>query len=567
MNDMTQAEALKIMQTGVNVYLSGSAGSGKTYLLNQYIKWLRDHNISVAVTASTGIAATHMGGMTIHGFSGVGIRDTLSDYDLDALTQKPYLAKRFADTQVLIIDEVSMLHARTLDMVERVARAFKRNELAFGGMQVILSGDFFQLPPISKSWNQEDNDNQDADEVKKDFVFYSDAWARMKPAVCYLTEQHRQEDDVYTKILNNIREGNVYEENFGIIEERLHAELPTHVMPTRLYTHNADVDTINLVELQKISSTEKKFDMYSKGRTNLIEILKKSCLASFELRLKVGAKVMFVKNNTEKGYVNGTQGTVVDFAVSGDPIVETLDGRRIEVGQESWKIDEEGKIKAEIIQYPLRLAWAITIHKSQGMSLDYAEIDLSKTFTYGMGYVALSRVRKLEGLRLVGFNAESLSMDPRILAFDESLQIESDENAEMFGKLSDAEHKKLVNAFIERNGGTIVASAKGFGGPKKKVSTLEITRKLIEEKKSIEEIMDERGLVLSTIINHIEQIATDFPEIDLEYLRPAEANIELVAKYVPKSEGKLAYIKSQLKRAGNDMSFEDIRLARVFVPK
>ncbi len=561
---MTQAEALKIMQTGVNVYLSGSAGSGKTYLLNQYIKWLRDHNITVAVTASTGIAATHMGGMTIHGFSGVGIRESLSDYDLDTLTQKPYLAKRFDETKVLIIDEVSMLHAKTLDMVERVARAFKRNDLAFGGMQVILSGDFFQLPPISKSFNPQSDDNQDVDEVKKDFVFYSDAWARMKPAVCYLSEQHRQEDDTYTSILNNIREGNVYDENFGILEERLGAELPTHVLPTKLYTHNADVDTINFVELQKISGAEKKFDMYSKGRANLVEILKKSCLASPELRLKVGAKVMFVKNNSEKGYVNGTQGEVIGFADNGDPIVETLDGRKIEVSHESWRIDEEGKVKAEITQYPLRLAWAITIHKSQGMSLDYAEIDLSKTFTYGMGYVALSRLRKLDGLRLVGFNAEALSMDPRILDFDESLQIESDENAEMFGKLSDEEHKKLVNAFIERSGGTI---EKVILPKKEKLSTLEITRRLIEQKKSIEEIMEERGLVFSTIVNHLEQIAEEFPETDIEYLRPGEKMIKLIGKHVPKSDGRLSYIKSMLKREGNDMSFEDIRLARVFVDK
>lgn len=566
---MTQAEALKIMQTGVNVYLSGSAGSGKTYLLNQYIKWLREHNINVAVTASTGIAATHMGGTTIHAFSGVGIRDSLSDYELDALTQKSYLAKRFDETKVLIIDEVSMLHARTLDMVERVARAFKRNDLAFGGMQVILSGDFFQLPPvcagrpISKNLNM-GGDNQDIDEVKKDFVFYSDAWARMKPAVCYLNEQHRQEDDIYTRILNNIREGNIDEENFSLIEERLGIEFPKTVLPTKLYTHNADVDTINLVELGKISGAEKKFEMYSKGRSNLVEILKKSCLASSELRLKIGAKVMFVKNNPEKGYVNGTQGEVIGFSNAGDPIVETSFGRRIEVLHESWRIDEEGKVKAEITQYPLRLAWAITIHKSQGMSLDFAEIDLSRTFTYGMGYVALSRLRKLEGLRLVGLNAEALQMDPRILEFDESLQIESDENAEMFGKLSEEEHKKLVSAFIERNGGTLekVVLQKPV-----KLSTLEITRRLIEEGKSIEQIAEDRGLVVGTIIHHVEQIAEEFKDVDLENLKPDAQIIAQVAKHVPKSDGKLTYIKSHLKREGNDMSFEDIRLARVFVPK
>jgi hypothetical protein len=227
-------------------------------------------------------------------------------------------------------------------------------------------------------------------------------------------------------------------------------------------------------------------------------------------------------------------------------------------------IDEEGKVKAEITQYPIRLAWAITIHKSQGMSLDYAEIDLSKTFTYGMGYVALSRLRTLDGLRLVGFAAESLNMDPRVLELDEHLQIESDENIEMFGKLSSAEHQKLVNDFIMRTGGTL---EKVVLPKKEKVSTLEITKRLIEQKKSIEEIMDERGLVFSTIVHHIEQLAELGGEVDLKYLRPEDKIVELVAKHVPKSDGKLSYIKSKLAREGNDMSFEDIRLARVFAPK
>jgi ATP-dependent exoDNAse (exonuclease V) alpha subunit len=559
---MTQDQALTIMKTGVNVYLSGSAGSGKTYLLNKYIKWLHEHNISVAVTASTGIAATHMGGMTIHGFSGVGIKDSLTDYEIDALTQKSYLAKRFNDTQVLIIDEVSMLHAKTLDMVERVARAFKRNELPFGGMQVILSGDFFQLPPISKRNNFNSDDNQDVEEIKKDFVFYSNAWQAMKPAVCYLTEQHRQEDDLYTNILNNIREGNVFEENFSHIESRLNAELPKDVLPTKLYTHNVDVDTINLLELKKIAGGERKFDMYTRGRENLVESLKKSCLASSELRLKVGAKVMFVKNNNEAGYVNGTQGTVIDFAVNDNPVVMTTDGREIEVSHESWMIDEEGKIKAEISQYPIRLAWAITIHKSQGMSLDYAEIDLSKTFTYGMGYVALSRLRTLAGLRLVGFNAESLNMDPRVLELDEHLQIESDENIELFGRLSEEEYKKMTNSFIARVGGTIES---GYKPKPEKIPTATVTQKFLEEKKSIAEIAETRNLTMGTIIGHIEQLKQKNPELDIEYLRPADSIIKLISKHIPKSDGKLSYLKTMLKKDGLDLSFEDIRLARAFV--
>lgn len=560
---MTQAEALNIMKSGVNVYLSGSAGSGKTYLLNKYIEWLKEHNIAVAITASTGIAATHMGGMTIHGFSGIGIKNSLTDYEIDELTQKSYLAKRFNETQVLIIDEVSMLHANTLDLVEKVARAFKRSELPFGGMQVILSGDFFQLPPISKK-SFDTDDNQDVEENKKDFVFYSEAWQKMKPAVCYLKEQHRQEDELYTDILNNIREGNVCEENFVHIESRLNHNLPDSVLPTKLYTHNVDVDTINLLELKKIAGPEKRFDMYTKGRENLVQSLKKSCLATDELRLKVGAKVMFVKNNNELGYVNGTQGTVIDFAINDSPIVETVNGQQIEVPHESWAISEEGKVKAEISQYPIRLAWAITIHKSQGMSLDYAEIDLSKTFTYGMGYVALSRLKTLDGVRLVGFNPESLNMDPRVLELDEYLQIQSEENVELFGKLSETEHKKLVDSFIARTGGTLVVGKKA---KEEKLTTTEVTKKLLEEKKTIKEIAELRSLTIGTIIGHVEQIKQKDLKFDVEYLRPKEDIIKAVSKHLAKSDGKLSYLKTMLKKDGQDISFDDIRLARIFVHK
>ncbi|NVN97414.1 AAA family ATPase, partial [Candidatus Nomurabacteria bacterium] len=148
---MTQEQALKIMKTGVNIYLTGSAGSGKTYLLNQYIKYLEDHDIAVAVTASTGIAATHMNGMTIHGWSGIGVKSFMGEYELEQLEEKKYLWKRFDKARVLIIDEVSMLHGFQLDMIEKVCKRFKRSSKPFGGLQVILSGDFFQLPPVEKS--------------------------------------------------------------------------------------------------------------------------------------------------------------------------------------------------------------------------------------------------------------------------------------------------------------------------------------------------------------------------------------------------------------------------------
>jgi ATP-dependent exoDNAse (exonuclease V) alpha subunit len=154
---MKQKEALKIMKMGKNVFLTGPAGTGKTHILNKYIKFLRNHGVEVAVTASTGIAATHLKGVTIHSWSGIGIKDNLTDYDLELLEQKEYLWKRYEKTQVLVIDEISMLSASTLNCIDRVCKLFKRSELPFGGIQVIFSGDFFQLPPIEKKKLYEEN--------------------------------------------------------------------------------------------------------------------------------------------------------------------------------------------------------------------------------------------------------------------------------------------------------------------------------------------------------------------------------------------------------------------------
>jgi hypothetical protein len=571
---MTQAKALAIMKTGVNIYLTGSAGSGKTHTLNQYINYLKDHGVEVAITASTGIAATHMNGITIHGFSGIGIRDNLTEYDLDELTQKPYLVKRFHKTKVLIIDEVSMLHARTLDAVDLVCKKFKRNNLPFGGMQVILSGDFFQLPPITRSQPasvQVDmfDQTEGSEQIPKDLIVYSRAWKDMRPAICYLTEQHRQDDVVFTNILNKIRENKIEAEHLEIIKGRINAVLDGEIPPTKLYTHNVDVDTINQRELQKLSEMEYNYEMQTKGRDVIVEILKKSCLAHEKLSLKKGAQVMFIKNNFELGYVNGTRGIVESFRIDRTPVVRLMNGKRIEVKEESWMIEEDGKPKASLVQLPLRLAWAITIHKSQGMSLDSAEIDLSKTFTYGMGYVALSRVRTLNGIRLVGLSENSLSVDPNVLELDEKLQVESEENEEMFGKLSSAEQEKMERDFILRSEGFIKAGvAKKL---KEKSSTIEITKSLLMKKMTFSEIAKERGLGLSTILDHVEKLIARGDELPLGHTYPDKNNIKLVQSCIDSlnadEKGKLAPIKSMLDKKKKNLTFDQIRVARIFCKK
>src|SRR3989344_1623035 len=192
---MTQGETLNILKSGRNIYLTGAAGSGKTHVLNEYINYLRDRCVSVGVTASTGIAATHLGGVTIHSWSGIGIKDNISNQDIDYLAKKDYLRKRFNKTRVLVIDEVSMLHSRMLDDVDRVCRTMKGNENPFGGMQVVLSGDFFQLPPIVRNGSS------------VEFVNSSRVWKEMDIRVCYLEDQYRQEDNALREILNEMRGG------------------------------------------------------------------------------------------------------------------------------------------------------------------------------------------------------------------------------------------------------------------------------------------------------------------------------------------------------------------------
>lgn len=414
---MTQAQALQLLKMGRNIFITGPAGSGKTHLLKEYILYLRNHHIPVAITASTGIAATHIGGMTIHSWSGIGIKDYLSVEDIYAIADKAYVRKKIEEAKVLIIDEISMLHHYRLDMIDRVLKHIKKSSEPFGGMQIVLCGDFFQLPPVTRMGDQEAL-----------FAFESQSWKDAKIFICYLEGNWRQGDDHLALILNEIRSGEVGEGARNLLKDRHNTIISsieeTGIEPTRLYTHNIDVDSINEKALNKVQAPEAIYEMSSKGRKPIVEALKKSCLAPEKLRLRKGARVMCVKNNMEQGYVNGTLGVVVSCGFGIDPVIRTAgttdypEGRLITVERAVWVIDDEGRSLAEIHQYPLRLAWAITVHKSQGMSLDAVEVDLSRCFEPGMGYVALSRARSLAGLSILGINEKAFSIHPEVYEFD-----------------------------------------------------------------------------------------------------------------------------------------------------
>jgi ATP-dependent DNA helicase PIF1 len=553
---MLQSEALDILKMGKNVFLTGPAGSGKTHVLNSYINYLKEHAVDVAVTASTGIAATHLGGQTIHSWSGLGIRSSLTDYDIEDLMQRQYLYKRFERTKVLIIDEVSMLHHVRLDMIEWICRQMKRNEKPFGGMQIILCGDFFQLPPVTRG-----------EILESEYAFKAEVWQYAKFTVCYLSEQHRQKDKTYLSILNEIRDNKVTKKTIELLKTRFNKDPESGGEYTRLYTHNIDVDVVNNRYLSLIKSDGKTYHMVHKGSSSLTESLKKSCLSPEELTLKVGARVMFTKNQVEGGYVNGTLGKVKEFNSYGSPIIETNSGMIFEVTPQSWKIEEEGKIKAEISQLPLRLAWAITVHKSQGMSLDAMELDLSKSFVKGMGYVALSRVRSLSGMKLLGFNDVALLVDPEILEKDQEFKEKSDEARDILNELSQDNLHIAQKEWLKKIEPEEKVKIKKKEKELKK-STHDITLDMLLNEIPLQHIAEARGVKPETIVSHIEDLQAEKRCPDVTYLKRELKRNELddiLSAFKKTRTTTLSPVYNLLQKQKKKPSYFKIRLARLFL--
>ncbi|MFC2995605.1 AAA family ATPase [Acinetobacter sichuanensis] len=570
---MKQETALKLMKTGENVFLTGSAGAGKTYTLNQYINYLKVRKVPVAITASTGIAATHMNGMTIHTWAGIGIKDILSDDDLKRMKERKYLKEHLENAQVLIIDEISMLHAKQLNLVNQVLKYFKESDEAFGGIQVIAAGDFFQLPPVGK------NDEKNRDK----FCFMSNAWVEAKFRVCYLTEQHRQDDSALNDILNAIRAQSIQAQHIQALQATKNQDIGDTY--TRLYTHNMDVDSLNFKHLNEISGKEHQFVAVTDGNEKLIETLKSSVRAPDELTLKKHAKVMFVKNNFDMGYINGSLGEVIGFEEDDElgilPKVKLNDGTTLLVEPETWSVDNDaGKTIASLQQVPLRLAWAITIHKSQGMTLEAAEINLTHTFEKGQGYVALSRLKSIDGLRLLGFNEQALELDSLAIKADRRFQELSTEAEQNFAETDlTVQH----NAFIRHCGGTLNATeiqrnekklAKNNGKTSYATATLDETRELFENGYDIQDIAQERGLTPATIINHLAKLHRE-QGLDISVASPDENVLEQVRKIYKKlqkrqdpshfSEDGNIKLRPIVELSSPRMGYDQVRLALLFI--
>lgn len=566
---MFQEKALAILKAGKNVFLTGSAGTGKTYTLNQYITWLKNHKVPVAVTASTGIAATHMNGTTIHSWSGIGIKNHLSHDNLKSLATKQYLTKNLRNTHILIIDEISMLHRNQLDMIDQVLKYIRNSAKPFGGIQVVFAGDFFQLPPVSR----------EPEPSRDKFAFMSGAWVQAAPTVCYLTEQFRQTKNELNTILNQIRSNDVDESAVQLLQETRFNE--HSIEPTKLYSHNADVDSMNEQELKALEAEEEVFFAKKKGNDKMLAGFVKSLIVQEKFVVKKGAKVMFLKNDHERGIMNGTLGVVVDFQKDSDengpfPLVQLMDKRKVLATPETWSINnEKGTPLVSFEQVPLRLAWAITVHKSQGMTLEAAEVDLSKAFEPGQGYVALSRLKELEGLRLLGINRTAIEVDPLAFKADQRFQElsgEIDQNPE------DNFKAEWENHILASGGTTDKKELKKHRSQKEakanKQNTFEVTKEMIIQGKTLKAIAEERGMALSTIQGHIIKIAEKWPNTDMSAYRPEDALMTRIAeaykkhdtgeeaKYSEDGRLKSVYIFNELKQK---VDYGTIKLAYAFL--
>lgn len=428
---MRQTDALRILNAGANVFLTGAPGAGKTYVLNQFVKQARQRGASVAVTASTGIAATHLNGQTIHSWSGVGVAQVMTDTLLKQI--KTRRGKRIRATDILVIDEISMMHAWLFDMVDQACRAVRRSPEPFGGLQVVMSGDLFQLPPVSNTRRDRElvapppelvamrERYAKAGRNPNGFVTESLVWPELNPVVCYLTEQHRQDTGQLLDVLTDIRQGTVTDTDRQALDTRIGVEPAGDDVAISLYPNNRQADALNDSKLVQINEPEHRFEAESSGQVSLIKRLKSTMLAPEKLSLKVGAAVMALRNDTNQQYVNGSLGTVVDFVSTTEgeyPMVDFENGHTVIMQPAAWEMMDGETVLASVKQVPLRCAWAITIHKSQGMTLDRARMDLRRTFAPGMGYVALSRVESMDGLYLDGINERAFLVSPEAVRLD-----------------------------------------------------------------------------------------------------------------------------------------------------
>jgi len=443
-----QKEIFNLFKTGQNIFISGPAGVGKSFLLQMMKTWGIENNVNIGVTALTGAAAFLIGGKTVHSYCGIGLGEEKEDVLLYKVKKNYIIKRRWKNVNCLIIDEISMMTPELFEKLDYIAKSIRQCDAPFGGIQIILSGDFYQLPPINKGLNQYKEDS-------KLFCFESPLWNKLVSNIIELEDIIRQKDPIFQQCLNEIREGKCSDETKKILKKRLEIKPDTlnGIEPTRLFTRKSDVDVLNNKKLVELDNEIKIFNAFSKiskiyqeseqtksslkDIDKVISIMDRDAPYNIELKLCIGAQVMLLTNKDfNLGLVNGSRGVVIRFSNSGYPIVKFLSGLEVEIDTHSWEFDNREKNLLIIRkQIPLKLAWAYTIHKSQGSSLDYVIVDIGKSiFECGQSYVALSRVRSLEGLFLVDFAPKKIMAHPRVVNFYKNMKDKNKQKVEELAK-------------------------------------------------------------------------------------------------------------------------------------
>lgn len=428
-----QRRALQLVRRGENIFLTGPAGTGKSLTVSEIIKEAESIGEVVAVTATTGLAASHLSHVsssvrTLHSWAGIGLGKYPPSTHAKFINRNPTARERIVNTDILVVDEVSMLHPDFLSKVnDTVKLVRKRNphtshiaDKPFGGIQLVFTGDFGQLPPVQK------------DRKPPSYLFQDPIWTELIDKTVVLTQVYRQKDKAFVDLLTRIREGRITNEDVELIRSTTNNELGDgSIAPTVLFCRNVDVDRMNYKELAKLEGEHHKFvckDWYADERA--MKEFKSTFNMPEVLPLKVGAQVMLLKNlSPEDGLVNGSRGIVTSISLA-DAEQDTVDQVQVKflngmthnferVTQEST--DENGVAVATRTQFPLRLAWCMTIHKSQGMTIDLLEIDLRGTFEVAQAYVAISRGVGLDRMRVRNFTKDCVIASPSVIQFQKEL--------------------------------------------------------------------------------------------------------------------------------------------------
>ena len=407
-----QELAYKYMSDGNNIFLTGKSGSGKSEVIKSFVDKHKHFKI-IAVTSTTGTSALLIGGTTLHSYLGIGLGTGSVDFLVRKIKAKKWIRDRWIDLDILIIDEISMLSPVLFDKLEKLARVIRDNTMPFGGIQLVLTGDFCQLPVIGI----------------EDFCFEAKMWDKCIDKTVYLTEILRQTDLDFQDCLNEVRIGKLSKKSIQLLKSRVGVKLDNefNIKPTKLFSLNKSVDALNSSELNKFASNGVDFYEYdmefitTSKDPYMIDKFKKNSNVPEKIQLCIGAQVMLLVNlDLECQLANGSRGIITKF-VDDYPMVKFLNGveRMIELYQ--WDIEENDVKIMSVLQLPLKIAYALTTHKSQGATIDYVELDMANIFEYGQAYVALSRVKSLEGLSLKSFHLSVIKSNPKVIEYYDRL--------------------------------------------------------------------------------------------------------------------------------------------------